>query len=102
MSPPAAAHAGAHHEHKHPVWHAIKPYVNGGVAGMSATCIIQPVDMVKVRLQLGAKGSPVSTIVVGQATQGQEHHGQGQGLLLWSVGKGHVPLGLGWGWRHHS
>lgn len=26
---------------------------------MAATCIIQPVDMVKVQLQLGAKGSPV-------------------------------------------
>lgn len=41
-------------------WLAIKPYVNGGASGMAATCIIQPIDMVKVRLQLGAKGSPVS------------------------------------------
>ena len=26
---------------------------------MAATCIIQPVDMVKVRIQIGAKGGPV-------------------------------------------
>ena len=26
---------------------------------MLATCVIQPIDMVKVRLQLGASGSPV-------------------------------------------
>ena len=41
-------------------WKAIKPYVNGGMSGMLATSIIQPIDMVKVRLQLGEKGSPVS------------------------------------------
>lgn len=41
-------------------WLAVKPYINGGASGMAATCIIQPIDMVKVRLQLGAKGSPVS------------------------------------------
>ena len=27
---------------------------------MAATCIIQPIDMVKVRIQIGAKGGPVS------------------------------------------
>lgn len=43
-----------------PAWKAAKPFVNGGLAGMAATCIIQPIDMVKVRIQLGAKGSPVS------------------------------------------
>jgi solute carrier family 25 oxoglutarate transporter 11 len=31
-----------------PVWSAIKPFVNGGASGMLATCIIQPIDMVKV------------------------------------------------------
>lgn len=30
-----------------------------GLSGMGATCIIQPIDMVKVRLQMGAVGSPV-------------------------------------------
>jgi hypothetical protein len=32
-----------------PVWVAAKPFVNGGLSGMAATCIIQPIDMVKVR-----------------------------------------------------
>lgn len=32
------------------------PFLNGGVAGMTATAIIQPIDMIKVRLQLAGKG----------------------------------------------
>lgn len=43
-----------------PVWKAAKPFINGGLSGMASTCIIQPVDMVKVRLQLGETGGPVS------------------------------------------
>ena len=43
-----------------PIWKAAKPFVNGGASGMLSTCIIQPVDMVKVRLQLGDTGGPVS------------------------------------------
>lgn len=35
------------------VWTTIKPFVNGGTAGMLATCVIQPIDMIKVRIQLG-------------------------------------------------
>ncbi|KAF8725559.1 hypothetical protein HU200_020093 [Digitaria exilis] len=35
------------------VWKTIKPFVNGGASGMLATCVIQPIDMVKVRIQLG-------------------------------------------------
>ncbi|KAI4317452.1 hypothetical protein L6164_025319 [Bauhinia variegata] len=35
------------------VWTTIKPFVNGGASGMLATCVIQPIDMVKVRIQLG-------------------------------------------------
>ena len=42
------------------LWRGIKPFVNGGTSGMMATCIIQPIDMVKVRLQLGAVGNPIS------------------------------------------
>lgn len=30
------------------VWSSVKPFVNGGVSGMSATCVIQPIDMIKV------------------------------------------------------
>lgn len=42
------------------VWKTAKPFINGGLSGMAATCIIQPIDMVKVRIQIGAQGTPVS------------------------------------------
>jgi solute carrier family 25 oxoglutarate transporter 11 len=29
-------------------WPTIKPFVNGGASGMLATCVIQPIDMIKV------------------------------------------------------
>ena len=32
------------------------PFINGGMAGMVATTVIQPVDMVKVRIQLAGEG----------------------------------------------
>ncbi|EPS58152.1 hypothetical protein M569_16664 [Genlisea aurea] len=35
------------------VWSTVKPFVNGGASGMLATCVVQPIDMVKVRIQLG-------------------------------------------------
>lgn len=41
----------------HPYMRAALPFVNGGLAGMSATIVIQPVDMVKVRLQLAGEGA---------------------------------------------
>ncbi|KAF5748835.1 mitochondrial dicarboxylate/tricarboxylate transporter DTC [Tripterygium wilfordii] len=41
------------------VWPKVKPFVNGGASGMLATCVIQPVDMIKVRIQLG-QGSAAS------------------------------------------
>lgn len=34
------------------VWKAVQPFATGSLAGMGATCCIQPVDMVKVRIQL--------------------------------------------------
>nr|ADV91208.1 mitochondrial 2-oxoglutarate/malate translocator [Karlodinium veneficum] len=34
------------------VWKAAKPFATGSLAGMAATTCIQPVDMVKVRIQL--------------------------------------------------
>eukprot|EP01024_Parvocaulis_polyphysoides_P041404 TRINITY_DN37953_c0_g1_i1.p2 TRINITY_DN37953_c0_g1~~TRINITY_DN37953_c0_g1_i1.p2 ORF type:complete len:301 (-),score=41.56 TRINITY_DN37953_c0_g1_i1:775-1677(-) len=43
-----------------PVWKAAKPFINGGLSGMAATCVIQPIDMVKVRLQLGETGGPIA------------------------------------------
>lgn len=30
------------------VWPAVKPFVNGGAAGMLATCVVQPIDTIKV------------------------------------------------------
>lgn len=35
---------------------AALPFINGGLSGMAATCVIQPVDMIKVRLQLAGEG----------------------------------------------
>ncbi|CAI7588746.1 unnamed protein product [Penicillium bialowiezense] len=42
---------------RHPWTRAALPFVNGGLAGMTATAVIQPVDMVKVRLQLAGEGA---------------------------------------------
>lgn len=39
-----------------PLTRAALPFVNGGLSGMFATVCIQPVDMVKVRLQLAGEG----------------------------------------------
>jgi len=36
------------------LWKACKPFVTGSLSGCFATCCIQPIDMVKVRIQLGA------------------------------------------------
>lgn len=44
-------------------WGMAKPYVNGGLSGMMSTAIIQPIDMVKVRLQLGDTGGPVRACI---------------------------------------
>ena len=33
----------------------IRPFIFGGVSGMTATAIIQPVDMLKVRIQIQAE-----------------------------------------------
>ncbi|KAL9127587.1 MAG: hypothetical protein Q9217_003567 [Psora testacea] len=41
---------------QHPSTRLALPFVNGGVAGMVATTCIQPIDMVKVRLQLAGEG----------------------------------------------
>src|SRR5579871_2408802 len=40
-----------------PLMRAALPFINGGVAGMVATTVIQPVDMIKVRLQLAGEGA---------------------------------------------
>ena len=40
-----------------PIMRAALPFMNGGLAGMVATTVIQPIDMIKVRLQLAGEGS---------------------------------------------
>ncbi|GBF98596.1 mitochondrial substrate carrier protein [Raphidocelis subcapitata] len=64
-------------------WKAAKPFVNGGLSGMAATCIIQPIDMVKVRIQLGAKGSPlgVAKDIIAKDGFGSLYKGLNAGLL---------------------
>merc|ERR1719235_2961242 len=37
-----------------PIWKSVKPFVNGSLSGTFATCCIQPIDTVKVRIQLRA------------------------------------------------
>jgi solute carrier family 25 oxoglutarate transporter 11 len=39
---------------------AALPFINGGISGMVATGVIQPIDMVKVRLQLANNAAPGS------------------------------------------
>jgi solute carrier family 25 oxoglutarate transporter 11 len=39
-----------------PFMRAALPFVNGGLSGMVATTVIQPVDMIKVRIQLAGEG----------------------------------------------
>ncbi|KAH8884605.1 mitochondrial carrier [Thozetella sp. PMI_491] len=40
-----------------PFMRAAFPFINGGISGMVATTVIQPVDMIKVRIQLAGEGS---------------------------------------------
>jgi len=66
-----------------PVWKATKPFFNGGLSGMAATCIIQPIDMVKVRLQLGATGGPIGVAkdIIAKDGFGSLYKGLSAGLL---------------------
>ncbi|KAJ1565893.1 hypothetical protein HK096_007654, partial [Nowakowskiella sp. JEL0078] len=70
------------------VWATLKPFVFGGVSGMTATAIIQPIDMVKVRIQLegGVAGASTNPITVGARVVRQEgflalYKGLSAGLL---------------------
>ncbi|KAI9878141.1 MAG: putative mitochondrial 2-oxoglutarate/malate carrier protein [Pleopsidium flavum] len=42
---------------RQPWMKAALPFINGGLGGMTATTVIQPIDMVKVRLQLAGEGA---------------------------------------------
>lgn len=52
-----ATHSFLHH----PYTRTTLPFINGGLAGMTATTIIQPIDMIKVRLQLAGEGISTGT-----------------------------------------
>lgn len=36
------------YEHDHPLWATLKPFFNGGSAGMLSCCLVQPLDTLKV------------------------------------------------------
>lgn len=70
------------------------PFINGGLAGMAATATIQPIDMVKVRLQLAGEGlktgpraSPLSVTrdIIAQGKIGDLYTGLSAGLLRQAV-----------------
>lgn len=51
------------------LYQTLRPFIVGGLSGMMSTCVIQPIDMVKVRIQLkseqvgrGVKVSPQMVI----------------------------------------
>ncbi|KAH9575173.1 hypothetical protein CY35_01G097800 [Sphagnum magellanicum] len=64
------------------VWSAVKPFLNGGLSGMGATCVIQPVDMIKVRIQLGrGSATDVAREVIKNEGIGGLYKGLSAGLL---------------------
>ncbi|KMZ59903.1 Mitochondrial carrier family [Zostera marina] len=64
------------------VWSTVKPFVNGGSSGMLATCVIQPIDMIKVRIQLGqgSAGSVAKNMLANDGI-GAFYKGLSAGLL---------------------
>eukprot|EP01083_Nonionella_stella_P089951 251265_1 len=44
-------------QERSPVWKAIRPFLIGGIGASSATCCTQPIDMVKVLIQLQGEGT---------------------------------------------
>jgi len=43
-----------------PVWKAVRPFFIGGASAITATCCIQPIDMVKVQIQLQEGGNVIT------------------------------------------
>jgi solute carrier family 25 oxoglutarate transporter 11 len=88
---PVAAKADFLHT---PFMRAALPFINGGISGMVATTVIQPVDMIKVRLQLagegartGPKPSPLSITreIIAQGKVMDLYTGLSAGLLRQAV-----------------
>merc|ERR1712086_494005 len=66
------------------VWKAVKPFAVGGTSGCMATCLIQPLDMVKVRSQLGGVGTnPVAVAgkIIASDGVGALYKGLSAGIL---------------------
>merc|ERR1719159_549743 len=81
------------------IWKACKPFLTGSLAGCSATVAIQPIDMVKVRIQLGAaEGGSTSPFTIASTMIKEEgfgalYKGLSAGLLRQVVYTG-ARLGL--------
>lgn len=50
---------------RHHLTKTLLPFINGGLSGMAATTIIQPIDMIKVRIQLAGEGSSGTAAAAG-------------------------------------
>jgi len=62
---PAKTAAPAKKKDTRPGWlKATQPFAVGGIAGSFATCCIQPIDMVKVRIQLAQKGATKNPVAI--------------------------------------
>ena len=60
----------------------MKQFVNGGASGMLAMCAIQPVDMIKVHIQLGqASGYNFTKNMLRDKGFGDFYKGLSSGLL---------------------
>lgn len=71
-----------------PGWNGMKPFVFGAASGSMATCVVQPIDMVKVRIQLmegksGGSTNPISIFqgIVKNEGVGALYKGLSAGLL---------------------
>lgn len=49
---------------RNPVWKAFRPFFIGGISACTATCCVQPIDMVKVQIQLQEGGNVIRNPVV--------------------------------------
>jgi len=51
-------------QERSPVWKAVRPFFIGGFSASCATCCVQPIDMVKVQIQLQEGGNVIRNPVV--------------------------------------
>jgi len=83
MSTPAAAKKAPS------TFKKVEPFLFGGLSGMFATCVIQPMDMIKVRIQLSGEGGAAASTnpvkiakdIIAKDGVGALYTGLGAGLL---------------------